>query len=524
LSTDAEQLEQIYHSALKAGQEEAFREAIDASYGKAPDNLLYAAWYHRLKHAAIQVKGHVIAWAWAMPLAVLNGLLFWWLSRDEFAIATHGFRGRERDYMPLILVLAASVAAVFVLAYLSGAGRRRWLQSGVVAIALLGAAAYALLVYPQTGPIPYQEQYLTLMTMHLPLLAWAGVGVLLVSGHRDSANRLSFLFKTLEAVIVGGLCLAALGLFTAITFGLFEALAVAVPEMVQRLFIAGGIGLITVVAPAVVYDATLPPVQQAFDQGIGKLLPSLMRALIPLTLLVLIVYLFFIPFNFWAPFHNRNVLTVYNGMLFAVIALLVGATRVNSAGIGPRMERWLRWGINGVAVLTLVISLYALAAVLYRTAIDRLTPNRLTIIGWNVVNLALLALVLVQQFRSAPGRWLEGHHRAFGVGTILYPAWALVVLLAIPWLFGINQRDLDALPASVQEIVYDHPSPVLLKCAVSPHIYLLERGEKRWIDSIETFNRRGYTWGYVHFLSCEDLRTIPDGVTIPADAGPPPQP
>ena len=98
------------------------------------------------------------------------------------------------------------------------------------------------------------------------------------------------------------------------------------------------------------------------------------------------------------------------------------------------------------------------------------------------------------------------------------------MILAIPWVFGINQGEVEALPLTVQEIVYDTPPPILLKCTSSPHIYLLDGGEKRWIETIEVFDDRGYDWRDVHFVSCGDLRSIPDGVSIPTDAGPPPQP
>ena len=98
------------------------------------------------------------------------------------------------------------------------------------------------------------------------------------------------------------------------------------------------------------------------------------------------------------------------------------------------------------------------------------------------------------------------------------------MILAIPWLFGIDQGAVEDLPPTVQQIIYDNPAPILLKCTGSPHIYLLESGEKRWIETIETFNDRGYVWRDVLFITCDDLRSIPDGVPIPANAGPPPQP
>ncbi|MGD8463725.1 MAG: hypothetical protein PVI09_07640, partial [Anaerolineae bacterium] len=310
----------------------------------------------------------------------------------------------------------------------------------------------------------------------------------------------------------------------AITFGLFEALNVNFPEPVQRLFVAGGAGLIGVVAPAVIYNPTVPPAEQAFDEGLSKLVALLMRILLPLTFSVLLVYLAFIPFNFRAPFENRDVLIIYNGMLFAVVALLVGATPVSLGDVSPRLARWLRLAIVAVASLALIVSLYALAAILYRTLLDRLTPNRLAFIGWNVVNTGLLFLVLLFQVRARTMGWVQRLYRAYSAGTIAYASWTVVVILAIPWLFGINQGDVEALPLAVQEIVYEDAAPILLKCTGSPHIYLLEKGEKRWIDSIVTFSDRGYVWRDVHFVSCDDLRSIPDGRPIPADAGPPPQP
>jgi len=524
LAQDAEQLELVYQAALKAGELDDFKQAIDASYTNAPENLLYAAWFHRLKYAVAQAKGYAVAWAWVIPLAVLNGLLFWWLSDDAFTITMEGFRGTESRFMPAVVLWVGPISAAFVLIYLTAVDRKRWLLSALIGIVLLAAGAYVLLTYPQMGTVPFQQQYLTLMAMHLPLLAWAGVGAFTIAGHRDPASRFSFLIKSLEAFIVGGLFVIAGGLFTAVTIGLFAALDIDFPDLVQRLFIAGGGGLIPVVATAVIYNPTVPPAEQAFDEGLSKVVALLMRILLPLTLLVLLVYLAFIPFNFRAPFDNRDVLIIYNGMLFAVVVLLVGATPVSLANLSSRLARWLRLAIIAIAALALIVSLYALAAILYRTALDRLTPNRLAFIGWNVINIGLLFLVLVFQVRARETRWLQGLYRAYSAGTVAYAVWTLAMILALPWLFGIDQGAVEDLPPAVQKIIYEDAAPILLKCTGSPHIYLLEEGEKRWIDSIETFNDRGYVWRDVHFITCDDLRSIPDGVPIPANAGPPPQP
>ena len=431
-AADAQQLEEVYQAALKAGEAEQFQEAIAAGYASEPDNLLFAAWFYRLKYTAARTKEYVAAWAWVIPLALINAFLFWWLSGDRFMVTIEGFRRIDRDFLPLLFWLAAPLCALLLLVYFTAVSGKTWRLPAAVAVLLLAAAGYVLLTYPQLGTEYFQEQYLTLMILHIPLLAWAGVGVFLIAGHRDPANRFAFLIKSLELFVVGGLFVIAGFIFTAITFGLFQALNVDIGEEVLRLFFAGGLGLITIVAAAVIYNPTLPPARQPFDEGLSKLVALLMRALLPLTLLVGVIYLIFIAFNFRAPFENRDVLVIYNVMLFAIVALLVGATPMRLADLSPRLARWLRLAIVAVAALALLVSLYALAAILYRTALDRLTPNRFAFIGWNVVNIGLLIVLLLYQARAAEGRWLQQLHRAFSVGTAAYTVWAAIVLSPFP--------------------------------------------------------------------------------------------
>lgn len=68
------------------------------------------------------------------------------------------------------------------------------------------------------------------------------------------------------------------------------------------------------------------------------------------------------------------------------------------------------------------------------------------------------------------------------------------------------------------------PLSLLAKCETSPHVYVLEGKSKRWIRDIETFVAEGYAWEDVQIVSCQTLRDLPDGETIPPDSGPPPQP
>ena len=50
---------------------------------------------------------------------------------------------------------------------------------------------------------------------------------------------------------------------------------ITLPEVVLRLFIAGGGGLLPVIATAVIYNPTLPPGGQVFEDGLSKLVALL---------------------------------------------------------------------------------------------------------------------------------------------------------------------------------------------------------------------------------------------------------
>jgi hypothetical protein len=525
LPHDPEQLEMAYQRALKSGTVAAFVAALEAGYIRQPDNLLLAAWHYRLAYAAVQIKRRIIAWRWAVPLAVLNGLLFWGLSAERFSVPLERpLEGTISPFLPHLVLLWAPLAAVFVVLFLALAGGGRWRRAVLAAALPLALAGYVLLVYPQAGPRVFQEQYLILAGYHLPLTAWAGVGFYLLRGHRHATDRFAFLLKSLEVFVLGGLMIALGGVFTTISLSLFEALAITPPEPVVRLFLAGGIGLIPVLAVAILYDPTAAPAEQAFAEGLSRLIALLMRLLLPLTLVVLVIYLGLIPFNFRQPFLNRDVLIIYNVMLFAVVALLVAATPMSVATAHERPTIWLRRGLLALAGMALLIGLYALAAILYRTSMDKLTPNRLTFIGWNLINIGVLVGLLVTHLRQGPAGWPFSFQRTFAAAMFAYVLWTLVVLLVIPWMFPVDRQAAASLPVSIRRIVYDRPYPILLRCSGSPHIYLLSGSEKRWIKDIPTFEAQGFRWDDVQKVECSDLRAVPDGLPIPPDAGPPPTP
>ena len=422
---DPKRLEDLYQTARREQQDEAFSAAMLSCYRESPDNLLYAAWYYRLQQIPErdEAKGKAINWKLAVPLSAVTGLVFWILSNPRF---------ESFDGMPYLMLVWALVGGCAIIAFLTITADVNVKPALLVVAGLLVIGLYVTLFAMMSR---HRQHYRNLMLLHLPLLAWVGAGFSILGPRSDHQNRFAFLIKSIEVFITGGLYLGAGGAFVGITIGMFDALDIKLSDQVMRILIAGGAGLVPVLAVAGVYDPHVRPIAQRFQQGLGKVIYTLMRLLMPLTLLVLVIYLFVIPFNFMEPFRKREVLIVYNVMLFAVMGLLVGATPVRERDLPEKQQSALRTGMLAVAVLAVFVSLYALSATVYRTVLGGWTMNRLTVIGWNSINIGILVLLIYKQFKDGRALWIRSLQSVFSLGTAGYVAWALFLTLAIPFLF-----------------------------------------------------------------------------------------
>jgi hypothetical protein len=423
---DAHRLETLYQEALQNKEENEFREDMLTCYQEAPDNLLFAAWFYRLGPTTVEMRKEKNRnWKLAMPLSVITGLIFWALSSNDLLI---------HHQLPFIFLFWAPIASLAALAFLALTAGKEYRRIALVAGGLAAACIYVFTL--ATGQAEeFQKTYLTLMAIHLPLLCWIAIGISLLGLGSKPENRFAFLIKSIEVMITAGLYLIAGMAFGGITYGLFAALNLQIPELLTRLAYAGGFGLLPVLAVASVYEPTLSPREQDFSQGLSKLVATMMRLLLPLTLVVLVIYIIAIPFSFMEPFKNREVLIVYNVMLFAIMGLLIGATPVTSKDLSPKMNTALRYGVLAVAGLTVLVSLYALTATVYRTVLGGITINRITIIGWNGINISILVLLIYRLISEKETDWAERVKAVLSLGTVAYGVWTVFLIVGIPILF-----------------------------------------------------------------------------------------
>jgi hypothetical protein len=424
-ANDPEQMEQLYQRACQANEEAEFRSDLQAASDNSPGNILFAAWTARFLHHPLPKARRAINWGLAVGLGVITGLVLWAISNPSWLFL---------DEFPYFFLFWAPIATIPALVYLVLVSRKNLTYAAVAAVALIIAGAYILLISPGLARLTSRD-YLTLMLILLPLLCWIAIGLTTLRFKSSTSDRFAFIIKSIEVMIAAGVFLGFGLVFGAITLGLFSALNITLPDLVIRLIAAGGFGLIPILALATLYDPHFSPAAQDFTTGLTRFVFTILRLLLPLTLLVLLVYIFVIPFNFMAPFQNRNLLIIFNVMQFAVIGLLVGTTPIKIDDLSETLQAWLRRGIVAVAILALLISLYALSAVVYRTVQDGFTLNRTTVIGWNVINMAILVTLVVSQFRKSATAWHERLQSVFSRATTAYLVWSLLLIVFLPLIF-----------------------------------------------------------------------------------------
>ncbi|MBI1796720.1 MAG: hypothetical protein HYR74_06675 [Candidatus Eisenbacteria bacterium] len=438
VASDPAGLEALYRATLAAGDAEPFAVEIARRHAAAPADLLMTAWFHRLRPGSVTVAPPTeqrAAAAMAERRArrrqyILAALLGTLLSLLFFDLVGPAMRA---DPVQFVWGPAAAIAIGLYLL----AGRRDITMEGARAgVPRIRPAAAALLliavtVWALAARRPGDDALTRLRIVHLPALGWLALGWSIL-GTKGASGMFAAVRKSVEALITAGLFFAAGAAFVLVTRALFHTIGVDLPPGLLRYLEVGGPGLVIMLAVATVYDPERAPSAQRPDHGFARVIFTAGRLFLPLTLLVLLIYAATIPFRFMEPFRSREVLVSYNVMLFAIIGLMVAATPLSIAEVSDRFGPWLRRGIIALAALTLLVSMYAMAAVIYRTVEGGMTANRLTVLGWNLVNIATLGLLLWRLLREPRTAWVSACHRALRFGLLCYFVWTFFVLIGIP--------------------------------------------------------------------------------------------
>ena len=422
-------LERLYRSSRAEGNEAAFREALRQCEEEHPSDVLLEAWVHRLdltEEGEEKDGGHDRHWWTVLGASVLLGVVSALLARGKPPVPV------PEAGNVLFWVGWGPLVAVGLLACLARADRstKRLMRYAVAAVVIVLLTLYTgLTIGDRTDDVA------VLGAIHLPFLSWAVVGAALCLGYPNPARQsFAYLVKSVETVLTGAIFFGAGLVFVGLTYGIFAVLGIELPEEALQVVAAWAVGAVPLLALGSVYDATASPAAQDEDAGLACTLRILARLLLPLALGVLVVYvLWFIPAHFRKPSEERDVLIVYNATILALMVLL---TVVVSGPAGERSVKWqsLFWyAVLGLGGLTLILNVYALAAVAHRTLDFGLTPNRFAVIGWNVTTLLMLASVGGRLWEDRRQSWTCVFRESIGLLATLAAVWAVSLLMALPF-------------------------------------------------------------------------------------------
>lgn len=398
LLKDPEALERLHRQAPAS-----FRQALPDALARRPDDLLLRAWAARLEPAArpVTYTGVAPAIAIALGAALMVRLPALWLAEDWY----------YPRFAPQVVLMA------LCLYFWRGRQDRRLLWGGL---------ALALLTGVHAGLLPGASDAVVMALIHLPLLWWALLGVAFTApSWRDTTARMQFLRYNGELLVLGSLVALGGGVFSGLSVGLFELLRPGAGEWyAENIGVMGAAAL--PVAATWLYDAV-------FRRHTG-IAPVLARIFAPLFLAMVVVYLAVAGVSGGNPFVDRDFLIAVNGLMVVVLGMAI--LTVAERGDEPAGS-WADRTILALLGATLVLDLLALGAVLFRLGSFGPTPNRVVVLGANLVILVhLLALARAQRRHLRGALELAGLRQAAAGYLPVYVVWAALVVFLLPVLFS----------------------------------------------------------------------------------------
>ena len=293
---------------------------------------------------------------------------------------------------------------------------------------VIAGVGIALAVSVYVSLLPGFSDSVVMALIHLPILFLAMLGIAFTgSAWRDTDARLRFIRYNGEMVIL--VALVGLGgmVFSGLTVALFEmVMKNSAEQYFENVGIMGAVG-VPVVA-TYLYDVV-------FHRRTG--IPAVLaRVFAPLFLVMSTVYLVSALLGGQNPFLDRSFLITCNGLLLVVLAITVFSIVERDADSPTGLVDTINVALAGV---TLVINAIALAAIVFRLASYGFTPNRVAVLGANLVIMGHLARICWAYLGVVRRKAGFATMRPIVAGYLpVYAVWAGLVTFLLPLLFKFD--------------------------------------------------------------------------------------
>ncbi|MGG1397394.1 DUF4153 domain-containing protein [Bacillus salipaludis] len=399
------ELERLFRKDPKA-----FKKSFPYAWEQSPDSQVLAVWYERLhfketsntEKAFLLQKGFLIMGLLAILAGICTRIIFHYVEHQTIAPINLAF-----GILPFI-------AAYFV--YKSPPKKRIFYS--LAALFLISG------IYLNMLPLNYKDSMI-LAYIHLPIFLWGLVGLAFTGNeYREGSTRLAYLKFNLEfGILYASMAVSGMLLF-ALTMQLFRFIGMNIEDFYFRNVVVFGAAALALVA------AYLVSMNLKFAKNIT---PYIAKIFSPLVLATLLVYLITVVLVGKNPFLDRNFLIAFNGILLGVLAVTIFSITESETDEKKNISDYINFAL---IVLALIIDSVALSAIVFRLSSFGITPNRLAVLGVNILVWANLIWIMVSYLRFLQNKT--------GPSTIqdavtkylpVYALWAAIVAFTFPFIF-----------------------------------------------------------------------------------------
>ena len=396
----------------------AFKQAFAEVYPSIKDELLAKAWHERLNYKQSDLSwGLKNEWKVVTLLAILVATVallpnFIAVDQDVFYAKNVGF-----IVFPALMVYFA------------------WKQKlplkklfSPLLITIFAAININL------SPTLSNSDSIRLAFFHVPLFLWVIFAYVYVGGNFGQTfiggkfiatnNKINFLRFNGDLLVLIGLMIIASGIFAIITINLFAVIKVNIENIFINYIMAIILSIIPLVAAFLV---------QNNRHLVNKVSPIIARIFTPLVTIMLFVFLVTILFTGTYPAKNREYLLLFNVLLIAVMALILFSLSEVTKHTEQRYNHLILFLLS---LLAIIVNGVALASILYRINDFGFTPNRLAVLGGDILILVNLLLVSFNLLKVVKGRVeVEKVESSIALFLPLYFVWTAFVTFGFPILF-----------------------------------------------------------------------------------------
>lgn len=401
------QLEKLYRN-----DEVTFKNVFNSLYSGIKNRPIAEVWNERLNYKANTVPQ---ASSQELRFVIVASLIAGLIAKlpDLFKIDADYFYPRNIAFviMPLLII------------YFAGKQNLSIKRVAVISALLLASMAYINLL-----PGGDESDTFVLACIHLPLFLWAILGFVFVGDKPKSyQERINFLKYNGDLVVMTTIILLAGVLLTVTTLSLFSVIDVPIEEFYLKYVVVWGLAASPIVGTYLV---------RTNPQVVGKVSPVIAKVFTPLVLITLVVYLIAMISSGKDPYRDREFLLIFNGLLIAVMALILFSVTEASQGSENKTMKLLLFLLS---VVTVVVNGIALSAILFRILEWGITPNRLAVLGGNVLILTHLLIVTYRLYKTVrAGREVETVAQSIAMFLPIYSLWTVLVTFVFPVVFGFK--------------------------------------------------------------------------------------